>query len=928
MANVLDFYLDLQKDEELIASKEYQLFKDNKLDTAILDGVDPDPGAGIVHVGKEISDGEKSILMDDVVDFVKSMPKDLLISVTRGAMNGFDFVNSTTNLVGVNPDSSYEFIRDKIDNQLKRLDELDKDSPLVSKLIAIAGQDGAYVYPAYKKFKSLGIPKQYALPLAFGTGQALAFDKEASFLIDTDSINSMKKYIGIEPNTAADDTINNALLAIEGASLGILFDKLGIVLKGVKNSNWQQNAVAVGGGTASGAIVDKAMAGEKPSAEEAVTQFQLDNLKKTDQNLNIEEPTQNIDEEKKTLNQSSSLQDTDNMYASAGFGPVFFSMVREAAKKIPNKGSGQQLFNTIKNTKGVKETELKWTGLDDFLKDKKSVTKQEIQEYLQNNTLDVAEITLPRTSVEADNFKNILNTIKRDRVRIFKELKALPENQGRMIDTYSYKLTNTLEEGSKFNESVSTRTLDDIFIGPRISSYIKPITNIKSNRDYFDKKKLMDEYGKEDNKNILEFFMFENDKTGVVHAYPKSRINVIKDKPDPLSDGVFRYSYKTEMNIKEAEKYALNTTMEKLEKAIKQTSSDTKFGTSSYTEVGGKDYTELVFKLKGDRGYPVEVKATDLNLQDKIYKTESPYRSPGVHFGTKNEIAHVRFKTRDLNGQKVLTVEEMQSDIVQDMKKGITTNNVQDFPFKNNWYELVIKRLLRYAADNNFDAVAIPKANPIMKRYKQDAIAIDNLNIKVIRHPRGSMFLDEKDGATSLFPKDAEKPALYRFVVNYKEGNKLRKSLVLDEKEIFETLDGYKVSDSVRKQVNEVLENKAKFVADELTIDAPITKMIVGSGKGKVQLYNQAIPSFMKKYGKKWNAKVYDDKINTREIFVNNKTDQFETIPVTIIKLTDEMKQSIQQDGQALFSILGLGVGSKIASDSIENNIISETTNK
>lgn len=290
MANVLDFYLDLQKDEELIASKEYQLFKDNKLDTAILDGVDPDPGAGVVHVGKEISDGEKSILMDDVVDFVKSMPKDLLISVTRGAMNGFDFVNSTTNLVGVNPDSSYEFIRDKIDNQLKRLDELDKDSPLVSKLIAIAGQDGAYVYPAYKKFKSLGVPKQYALPLAFGTGQALAFDKETSFLVDTDSINSMKKYIGIEPNTAADDTINNALLAMEGASLGILFDKLGIVLKGVKNSNWQQNAVAVGGGTASGAIVDKAMAGEKPSAEEAVTQSQLDNLKKTDKTVseNIE----------------------------------------------------------------------------------------------------------------------------------------------------------------------------------------------------------------------------------------------------------------------------------------------------------------------------------------------------------------------------------------------------------------------------------------------------------------------------------------------------------------------------------------------------------------------------------------------------------------------------------------------------------------
>ncbi len=116
----------------------------------------------------------------------------------------------------------------------------------------------------------------------------------------------------------------------------------------------------------------------------------------------------------------------------------------------------------------------------------------------------------------------------------------------------------------------------------------------------------------------------------------------------------------------------------------------------------------------------------------------------------------------------------------------------------------------------------------------------------------------------------------------------------------------------------EVLEPvRAKF-------DKPI---IIGSGKGKYELYDKAIPSFIKKYTKKWNAQVYDTEINTREIFVSNKTDQFETIPVTIIKLTDDMKQSVQQDGQALFSIFGIGAGAKIASDSMQNNIISEQTN-
>ena len=44
-----------------------------------------------------------------------------------------------------------------------------------------------------------------------------------------------------------------------------------------------------------------------------------------------------------------------------------------------------------------------------------------------------------------------------------------------------------------------------------------------------------------------------------------------------------------------------------------------------------------------------------------------------------------------------------------------------------------------------------------------------------------------------------------------------------------------------------------KKVLDEVTV--------VGSGKGKFDLYNKTIPSYLKKYAKKWNAKVYDDVI-------------------------------------------------------------------
>ena len=43
-----------------------------------------------------------------------------------------------------------------------------------------------------------------------------------------------------------------------------------------------------------------------------------------------------------------------------------------------------------------------------------------------------------------------------------------------------------------------------------------------------------------------------------------------------------------------------------------------------------------------------------------------------------------------------------------------------------------------------------------------------------------------------------------------------------------------------------------------IDLDKPI---VVGEGKGKYELYDKAIPSFVKKYTKKWNAEVYDDEI-------------------------------------------------------------------
>ena len=72
----------------------------------------------------------------------------------------------------------------------------------------------------------------------------------------------------------------------------------------------------------------------------------------------------------------------------------FYSQLEAAVQPLQNKGTGQQYLAQIQKSAGVKPEEIQWTGLDEFLKGKQSVTKQEIQDYLQANRVDVQEVRL------------------------------------------------------------------------------------------------------------------------------------------------------------------------------------------------------------------------------------------------------------------------------------------------------------------------------------------------------------------------------------------------------------------------------------------------------------------------------------------------------------------------------------------------------
>jgi hypothetical protein len=72
----------------------------------------------------------------------------------------------------------------------------------------------------------------------------------------------------------------------------------------------------------------------------------------------------------------------------------FYSALEQATIPLQNKGTGSQFLAQIEKTAGVKPEEVKWTGLDEFLKSRQNVTKQEVQEFLDKNRVEIKEVAL------------------------------------------------------------------------------------------------------------------------------------------------------------------------------------------------------------------------------------------------------------------------------------------------------------------------------------------------------------------------------------------------------------------------------------------------------------------------------------------------------------------------------------------------------
>ena len=303
-----------------------------------------------------------------------------------------------------------------------------------------------------------------------------------------------------------------------------------------------------------------------------------------------------------------------------------------------------------------------------------------------------------------------------------------------------------------------------------------------------------------------------------------------------------------------------------------------------------------------------------------VVPTIEPWeKSDDVHFGDAGEgraVAWVRFgETADADGKRVLVIDEIQSKRHQDgrekgyisddvieaqrqydylynkmYKEGLTAEEhnryyflgefikdnfgiVPSAPFEKNWHEVAMKRILRYAAENGYDKVAWTTGDQQAERYNIGNV-IESAKI-----------MDGADGGS---------PSYRAVVLTPKNDTDNNYVLYVNEDGIIRNTEGAARNMGLRdKHLSDVV---GKALAEKL-LSSPNNTSISGDGlriggEGMRAFYDQILPNFMNKYGKKWGVKVGE--VTMPDLAENNTMHS--------VAITPAMRESVMQ-GQPLFSL-------------------------
>ena len=181
-----------------------------------------------------------------------------------------------------------------------------------------------------------------------------------------------------------------------------------------------------------------------------------------------------------------------------------------------------------------------------------------------------------------------------------------------------------------------------------------------------------------------------------------------------------------------------------------------------------------------------------------------------------------------------ITPRLMQLQEQRDNMQNVINYGVADAPFKKNWHELAMKRLLNYAAENGYDSIAITPGAEQAKRYS------------LSKHIDSIMLTPNQYSNNDKYP--------YYFKAFDKEGNRVADDVVNEDK-LIEYIG--------KEPAQQLLTSQANPMGERMISGANI----VTGGEGMKGFYDNMLPNYLNDFGKPYGAqvKLNDTPISTRD---------------------------------------------------------------
>ena len=562
------------------------------------------------------------------------------------------------------------------------------------------------------------------------------------------------------------------------------------------------------------------------------------------------------------LKRFKSVKSKDNFEGEGGSGDFVKNVV-----EIDNANFKSRLEEeAIERAKTEKNAQ----ALVNYLKSpKRKGLKKEEKEYINLDNLEITKDTTP---------EDVIKYIQANKPRLYRVERT--ENPSLSYKGDMHDIRNRFEE-------------DSFSLNDYVDNYLKP-KGIYENDNLelaYNVAKYID-----DSDNTIEVHLVGNSVEGYkVHMFNNKRGNFdLLDEADVVIPQTGFIAY--DEGVIQAERYlmskgfineSLDNRVDKQTPLIEQVPDVTKPGVTLPTEFGPSKYESFTLP-SGDNYREFQVlienapgKFTGRMSQKELYDAE-------VHLGGSDELLHYRTTDRlDTDGNKILFVEEIQSDVHQagrrfgyDKDDAFSDIGVPPFPFQGlDWVNIAVKDVANLAAKEGYDKVAFAPAIEQARRYRKPQFINYETDLKItdVTKMSDKEILDTLSPTVAIY-NDKERAKLYREDVKWivevigheglsipTKNNPLSKQLskYAGGEDIIETLKlktDNDLIDNLELYLGEEVRTNPNFIKNKKTQTFKTGKMTGESAK-LVAIYSDAIPNSINKQlkVKPYLSKIYYD---------------------------------------------------------------------